>query len=88
MANKQIEQIEKNWNEGERIYDSFASQFGFKYSTPSTYTLGIISILSRKKEKELLLRIMLEEYISNLSDEKIVLKNNKLYSVSDKLTIK
>ena len=83
---KKLAPIEKMWNEGEKIYDNFASQFGFKFSTPRTNTLELISILNQKKEKELLLREMMNEYISNLSDEQIVVKNKKLYSVSQKLT--
>ena len=84
---KTITKTEKMWNDGERIYDNFASQFGFKFSTPRTNTLELISILNSKKEKELLLRVMMNEYISNLSDEQIVVKGKKLYSVSQKLTL-
>ena len=84
---KKITKTEKMWNNGERIYDNFASQFGFKFSMPCTNTLELIAILSQKKEGELLLRVMMNEYISNLSDEQIVVKGKKLYSVSQELTI-
>ena len=83
-----LTKIEEMWNDGVRIYDNFASQFEFIYSTPPTKILELISVLNKKKEKELLLRVMMNEYISNLSDEGIILRNKKLYSVSDKLTIK
>ncbi len=83
---EKLTRTEKIWNEGKIIYDNFASQFiGFKYSIPSTQILETIALLSRKKEKELLLRVMMNEFVSNLSDERIVLQNKKLFHISEQL---
>jgi len=41
--------------------------------------------LHQKGETELLLREMMSEFMKNLSDEKVIVKNNKLYCVVDKL---
>jgi len=77
---------EKIWDKGKKLYDNFASQFGLIYATPRTNTLEMFVYLREKKEKELLLREMMSEFLINLSDEKIVVKDHKVYSVSEKLT--
>ena len=84
---KKLTVIEKIWNKGEKIYDDFASKFGIKYSTPRTNTLELFFVLKDKGEEELLLREMMTEFLTNLSDEEVVIENHRLYSVSKKLDL-
>lgn len=77
---------EKMWNRGRKIYDNFASGFGLIYVTPRTNALEMFSLLKDKKEEELLLREMMLEFLSNLSEEEIINKDGNLFLVSKKLT--
>lgn len=83
---KKLTETEKMWNVGQKIYDDFANQFEFEFSTPNTTTLELIYLLDKKKHKAELLRVMMEEYLSNLPDDKIIVLNKRIYSVSEMLT--
>ncbi|OGY41924.1 MAG: hypothetical protein A2Y67_03840 [Candidatus Buchananbacteria bacterium RBG_13_39_9] len=69
---RKLAKIEKSWDKGEKLYDSFCGMFkGFKVFTPRTNSLKLFALLHEKKENELLLRVMMEEFISNLDDSSV-----------------
>lgn len=74
---------EKQIEKGVEIYEKFADQFGYKYSNPCTYTAIKFYLLDKKDLKELLLREMMTEFMSNLTDMKIRTENGKLYQVNE-----
>ena len=82
---KELTKTEKIWNSGEEIYHKFCNNFPMSVMTPKTTTLEMFHLLHQKGETELLLREMMSEFMRNLSDEKVIVKNNKLYCVVDKL---
>lgn len=82
---KELTKTEKIWNSGEEIYHKFCNNFPMSVTTPKTTTLEMFHLLHQKGETELLLREMMSEFMKNLSDEKVIVKNNKLYCVVDKL---
>jgi hypothetical protein len=72
--------MEKNIVKGERTYDSFCGMFkGFRVSTPRTTTLELFALLKERGENEILLRVMMEEFISNLNDVKVFAEKGKLF---------
>jgi hypothetical protein len=68
---------EENIANGEKIYDNFCKNFGAsEIMTPRISTLIIFSELKRLGESELLLREMMKEFITNLTDKEITLREN------------
>lgn len=83
---KKLTKTEKIWNDGEVIYDKFCSNFGIeKVATPRTNTLELFYLLRQKGETELLIREMMSEFMSNLTEEKVVVKDKKLYFIEETL---
>ena len=77
---RKLSKTEKEWDKGEKLYDSFCGMFkGFKVTMPKTNTLELIALLHEKKENELLLRVMMEEFTSNLDDCPVFAEKRKLY---------
>lgn len=77
---RKLEAIEKNWDEGEKIYDSFCGMFkGFKVTTPRTQTLELFALLKKRNQNELLLREMMSEFLGNLDDSSVFAEKGKLY---------
>jgi len=75
-----LTKFEKNRNRGQEIYDLFCGMFkGFKVMTPRTNTLELFALLHEKKENELLLKVMMEEFMSNLDDSSVFAEKGKLY---------
>ena len=61
-----IKEVTGGVEEGLRIYDEFASKFGYKiYRTPRTNTLERFAELKAKSRNKMLLREMMEEYLYN-----------------------
>lgn len=78
---RKLTKTEQLWNKGEKVYESFCGMFkGIKVSTPRTNTLETIALLHKKKENELLLRVMMQEFITNLDDKSVFSEKGKLYS--------
>lgn len=77
---KKLTKTEKLWQKGEKIYDSFCGMFsGFAVATPRTSRLELFVLLKEKKMNELLLRALMEEFISNLDDMEVFAEKGKLY---------
>lgn len=77
---RKLKTIEKSWNKGEKIYDSFCGMFkGFKVTTPRTQTLELFDLLKKRNQNELLLREMMSEFLGNLDDSSVFAEKGKLY---------